>query len=369
MNFANLFDTIYEKLYCSRRRKEKKRSIKRKEWVERYSKYPLSKEDKAEIENFFVENLGRKEDLRWHLLYASYTGVMDKKYISAGLYMTEIEPKFNPLRYRRTLADKNLLPLYTYGIENLRAPKTYGACIGGVYRDAFENVVTKEELIDSLSNIGKSIIKPTVDSDSGRNVNLLCIENGVDIESGKNLSEIVSNAGKNFVIQERIINHKSISDLHKNSVNTFRVITYIWGGKVWNAPVTMRLGRGKSFLDNAHAGGMYVGVSDDGYLYKCGFSESAEELVEHPDSHIKFDGYRIEHIPQILECAKKMHSKIPQLGIISWDMTVDEQGNVIVIEANTKGQSMALPQMANGRSLFGDNTEEILRYLNKKARK
>ena len=128
-------------------------------------------------------------------------------------------------------------------------------------------------------------------------------------------------------------------------------------------PLALRIGQGGSFLDNAHAGGMFIGVSDEGELGNIAFTESGLHFEEHPDTNIKFDGYKLEFVPEIIETAKKMHLNAPQLGIISWDMTIDKEGMLVLIEANTRGQSIWFPQMANGRGAFGDNTEEILKYI------
>ena len=61
-----------------------------------------------------------------------------------------------------------------------------------------------------------------------------------------------------------------------------------------------------------------------------------------------------------------VHLNAPQLGIISWDLTVDQNGVFVLIEANTRGQSIWFPQMANGMGAFGKNTAEILKFIAQK---
>lgn len=56
----------------------------------------------------------------------------------------------------------------------------------------------------------------------------------------------------------------------------------------------------------------------------------------------------------------------PQLGIISWDLTVDQNGEIVLIEANTRGQGIWISQMAHGCAPFGENTADILRYVAQK---
>lgn len=63
---------------------------------------------------------------------------------------------------------------------------------------------------------------------------------------------------------------------------------------------------------------------------------------------------------------RRLHLNAPQLGIISWDLTVDQNGVFVLIEANTRGQSIWFPQMANGMGAFGKNTAEILKFIAQK---
>ena len=157
-----------------------------------------------------------------------------------------------------------------------------------------------------------------------------------------------------------------VAVLYAGAVNTFRVITYLWNGEVFHVPLALRIGQGGSYLDNAHAGGMFIGVNDLGELNDEGFTEFGKRYKEHPDTHAVFKGYKLSFVPELIKTAKKLHLNAPQLGIISWDLTVDQNGEFVLIEANTRGQSVWFPQMANGTGAFGRNTEEILRYIAQK---
>lgn len=168
------------------------------------------------------------------------------------------------------------------------------------------------------------------------------------------------------VVQECIKQHEKLSALYSNSVNTFRVITYLWNGQIYHVPLALRIGQGGGYLDNAHAGGMFIGVSDAGKLNPVAYTEFGDQYEEHPDTHIKFEDYEIDFVPEIIETAKKLHLNAPQLGIISWDIAVDEFETMVLIEANTRGQSIWFPQMANGKGAFGKNTKEILQFISPK---
>ena len=98
--------------------------------------------------------------------------------------------------------------------------------------------------------------------------------------------------GQSVVVQECIAQNEQLNKLYPDAVNTFRVITYIWNGKIYHVPLALRIGQGGSFLDNAHAGGMFIGVSDEGELGNIAFTESGLHFEEHPDTNIKFDAFK-----------------------------------------------------------------------------
>ena len=60
-----------------------------------------------------------------------------------------------------------------------------------------------------------------------------------------------------------------------------------------------------------------------------------------------------------------MHANLPDLGILSWDLSLDTEGAVVLIEVNTTGQSAWFCQMVNGESLFGENTGKMLQLIRK----
>ncbi len=60
-----------------------------------------------------------------------------------------------------------------------------------------------------------------------------------------------------------------------------------------------------------------------------------------------------------------MHANLPYLGILSWDLSLDTEGAVVLIEVNTTGQSAWFCQMVNGEPLFGENTGKMLQLIRK----
>ena len=342
-----------------------KKKFRDKRRVEICNSTKLSQEQIDSVEKLYKNNYGKKIPLTWHKSYTAYTGRFDKYYFPEILYIPEFERYMN---YNQSLAnvleDKNLLYVFAKA-SNVRMPRMYLSCQAGIYKDAENKVLDFEKACALISNIGVCFAKPSIGTDSGRGCEVYCLVNGTDTKSGKTSGMLLKDLGKNFTIQERLVCHESIRKIYDGSVNTFRIMTYRWKNQIIVAPIIMRIGRGGSYLDNAHAGGMFIALSVDGTLHKTAFTEFKEEFVEHPDSKLKFEGYRIPLLPNVVDAVKRMHYSLPAIGVINWDMTLDESGQPVLIEANVNGGSIWLFQMAHGCGVFGERTPEILRWLHK----
>ena len=124
------------------------------------------------------------------------------------------------------------------------------------------------------------------------------------------------------------------------------------------------MGRGGSCVDNGSAGGIFIAVDDDGTLHASAFDKYAHPFTEHPDTHTIFQGRKILFTEKVIAAAKKLHSQIPQVGMINWDFTIDQDGDAVLVEGNMfYGGGSRLMQMSHGRGIFGDNTTEILHWM------
>lgn len=330
----------------------------------------LTKEQRNKIDEFYLKNYGQKIPHDWHRLYQSFTGVFNEEYIPEILFSTKYEPKASSQDYAHVLSDKTHTDLFSANVHNVSRPKIYGTYCNFVYFDNDKQVYTEDEFINMLADVGEVIIKPTQDTNSGNGVQLLDVHNCIDTRTNLALDEIINGyQGKPFQVQQRVINHESIRKLYPHALNTFRIITYIWKGKVYHCPVTLKIGRDGNFLDNVHAGGMFIHVNDDGVLYDTAYTEFQITFTSHPDTGTVFKGYQIPYVRELIKTAKIMHLNSPNVSCVSWDLAIDHQDKFILVEANLKSHSTWFPQMASGKALFGENTAEILQYISSKRKK
>lgn len=366
MSKKEILNKVLAKVLMFTRKRVEKKKIADKRRIKLYSQVQLTNKQKEEIDKFYLENYGKKISHNWHRLYQSFTGKFDKTYFPELLYIPDFERKMNPRAFTTVFEDKTVINFITLN-TSIKTPKIIISGVKGIIRDAEYKLISHEEQLEIAKKIeGEVFIKPATDSSSGKGCRVLNLKEGIDIITNETIESILSSYSGNFIIQEKLKNSALLSALYKNSINTFRIMTYVWNQNIYHCPIILRIGQGGGIVDNAHAGGMFIGIKDNGVLCDTAYTEFQTRYDKHPDSGIKFKGYKIPQITKIIESAKILHAKIPQLGIISWDFTLNEKNEPVLIEINSRSGGIWVIQMAHGCGPFGDNTADILKFISKK---
>ena len=355
--FWRIFISIHER-----------KNIKKK--ANLFKNVELTEEQKKQIDDFYRENYGKKVPYKWHRLNQSYTGNFDYRYLPEPLISTKLELLDNKRLQVLPMENKALLGNFSRGIEGkVRIPKTYVMCIQGRYYDENGDIIDKESAIQKLTRLhgGRyfAVCKKTVDTSSGRDVRLIEVQDGRDVRKNEKLQDVLTSMGKNFVVQERLRAHSAFAALYAGSINTLRVVSYQTKSGYKVAPIIIRIGK-DGYVDNAHQGGMFVGVTPEGKLLKEAVTEFQQRYTEHPITGVTFEGYVLPKVPEIIQCAIEMHKNYPSMRFISWDFTVDQDENIVLIEANLHSHTIWMSQYAHGKGFFGDDTAEMLQLIKSK---
>lgn len=301
---------------------------------------------------------------RWHKLYEAVSGRFCVEYVPEKIYTVKIEPAMNDYLYTKGLEDKSILESLCRH-SAVAFPKTVAVCSNGRFYDSNRIPTTLDAAIDLMQSVEDVVIKPTAGSSSGRNIRFL--QKPAEMKRCE-IAAIFDEMKPNFIVQHRIIPNPVFSSFNPDSVNTLRVITFIAEGAIHCAPIAFRIGRSGHHVDNIHSGGIVVGVNEDGSLlpqgYLLGYGDNKQRFDAHPDTDTVFQGTVLPGVPEIVKAAEELHGRFPHLGIISWDFTVDSEGNPVLIEVNLRGQSVWFPQMVHGKGVFGEYLPAILRENN-----
>lgn len=324
-----------------------------------YSKVNWTKEQKKEFDDFWLSVYGKKIPNKWNRLYESFNGKYCVDYIPEKIYTTEIEPALNDSVYARVLEDKSLIETVCSDCGAV-FPETVCVSSAGRFYDKNRSPITEENAVRLIEFANDVVLKPTVGGSSGKGILFFDCFSSLSKEEKQNA---IKSMGSEFIVQKRIKMSPAFAALNPSSVNTVRIITYIISGEIFHVPLVLRIGRSGKNVDNIHSGGLSIGLNDDGTLlekaFELNYGDKNIAYDKHPDRDIVFKDYTLPRISGIIEAAKTLHGKYPHIGIISWDFTVNENEEIVLIEANIKGQSIWFPQILHGKGAFGENTKAV----------
>lgn len=325
----------------------------------------LTTSQKEEIIEYWKSLTGKTVTTKWHELLSSLTGVYKKDYMPFEICM-ELQDALSPRSAQRSFDDKNL---YRYLLKDFNISKRYVECSSGYWTKIIDGLAvesSRNEIINLLQNLGQCVIKPSIGTDGGNGVRLLDMHNGIDTKTEDTVGKILDEYYPNFLVEDRIVETSNLANLNPDSCNTMRVHT--WRNRKANqiefVSAYMRIGRKGTIKDNMYSGGMGVKVYSDGIL-KHGVACYPYQLFEYTDAGTAINNYNIEDFEIIKETALKAHANLPMFDLCGWDMGVDKDGNVIIIEFNPN-PDVRIEQCILGGSCYQEHTEEVCKQVFKR---
>ena len=283
--------------------------------------------------------LGKKFSTDTFKICFALSGVEDPAIIPEELYQGYIEPKLRRSEYQYYFSHKSLYPLWN---SPSYFPESIGHKINGFFYDKSFRPVSLEQLVElSLNYDGNQILKPSIETYGGKGVTVI----SKGLYSPANIKKLLQKSG-DFVLQEKIKQHKSLKDYHHQSLNTIRVhlMRDPLTGKAQFLHAAMKMGCGGG-LDNLSAGGIISYINQEGKLYGKALDKYAKKYYEHPDSGLAFD-LKIPDYEGLQKTALSVMGKIFYVNIIGLDMAYSDDNKWKVIEVNTQAQSIRFVQYA-----------------------
>ena len=160
-----------------------------------------------------------------------------------------------------------------------------------------------------------------------------------------------------WILEELIEQVPEMSQFNPTSVNSVRIPTFRTKNGYDIFGTFMRVGRKGSVVDNAGAGGIFVRVDEiSGEIISDGFNEQGDVFEKHPDSKIRFKGFKIPYYEDLKSIAIKCHKDLPEHKYVGWDFALTKDGWVL-LEGNW-GQFLC-QQTASKKGL----KEEFIRLI------
>ena len=274
----------------------------------------------------------------------------------------------NPPQFRDYYSDKNSYAMYLGDTPYL--PETFlcrmqgGEILSSDFRP--QGAMNAQQTAAFCSGCDRLILKPSVGTSSGVGVMLFRRSGDVFTDgSGQRLdSDFLMRYSDDFVLQRAVRQHEDLARFNPDSVNTIRLVAYrsVKDEKVYALSALLRIGSSGAFVDNAHAGGKFVGIDPaSGCLNNYLCDQNGVRTGQHNGIDFSVECFKVPHWDKVLAAAQEICSRALHCRYFSLDLTVDEHDFPRMIELNVTWPGFWL-SMFSGQLPLGDKTEEIVEY-------
>jgi hypothetical protein len=295
-----------------------------------------------------------------YYFYQFYKG--DKTWEEKGRYVGLDGSRYwpyelNRLKFNVTLTNKyfqkNLL--IGFGLPTPRLITTIGHRFEIDSFPAFDNFLAGCRL--------DIVIKPLSSMGGHRVLSLTRRDNGGYFMAGENYPPeriwplLEPHLSQGFLVEEKVTNNRQIQAIYPHSLNCFRVVTIKLPGQDWTVVTWgLKVGSGKSVVDNIRAGGIYITLDEQGRS-KMGYLKDYEnEVTHHPDTGVPLAGIQFQGADAVRNLALDASRKFGFMGTIGWDIGLTEKGPVIIEGNNLWG---AADQKVNGGIITGEMARRL----------
>ncbi len=279
-----------------------------------------------------------------------------------------IEEILNPIQFRAAYEDKNLFPEI---IGKEYVPRTIVCRINGSVLLDEKFLAADKDLAVYIGDVSALILKPTVGGCSGKGIIKFEKKGDEYISIGDNRilsKDFLMSYGTDFCLQESVVQHSFMSKFCLSSVNTIRLCLYR-SVKDETCIVTagiVRIGRNGSFVDNAHAGGMFIGVDvTTGVMGKFVIDQYGNKKDLWNGVDFSKNTFVVPFWSDVLTLAEHVGCKLHHHRLIALDIALDQMGKPVLFEYNIGTMSYWLFMYTN-QTAFAKYTDEVIDYCKNK---
>lgn len=136
-----------------------------------------------------------------------------------------------------------------------------------------------------------------------------------------------------YIFQDALVQCEQMNKLNPKSINTMRIATVMKNGEVSVLTLLLRVGTEKTGnVDNWAAGGLAVGIQDNGYLKQYGFykPQYGQKADCHPDTGVIFSEFEIPFFKEAVELVCNAHKAFYGMHSIGWDVAFTVDGPMLI---------------------------------------
>jgi|AntRauMFilla1563_2_1112583.scaffolds.fasta_scaffold00045_31 hypothetical protein len=270
----------------------------------------------------YAKNIfGSKKYAPWLKVYSAMAGEFKEGWIPDNYYGRIVIPKTKGLHGE--LSEMKTINSIIFRGEDLLDIVYY---INGILFNADYKPINESNLVEYLFNKFDKIVYKLDNSYRGRGVFVIKKEEF-------NWSQL-KNLG-NGTFQKFIVQNPFFSHFMPNSVATLRITTTSSSSKITTRSAILKFGRSSDRHVNATS---LMQISTDlisGELDEYGYYLNWKRVKKHPDTKVIFKNSKIPEFNRIIKYCEDLHTKVPFISCIGWDVILDNNNKIQLIEWNS----------------------------------
>ena len=312
---------------------------------------PLGETEKQLCDAYAQEVLGWRGYAPWLYLYSLRSGGFKEGWIPENYFYTEVMP-----RVQVGYGEVSNLRCLTHKIFQADVHPDLAYCINGNWYLPGGIPVSEPDLFAQLSKEEERLVYKLDNSYQGQ---------GIFVVRTTELQLATMAVKGNGVLQRYIDQHTFFKQFTSASVACIRLNTVIaLDGTPELRGAFLRLGQAKDthvqyFTEIAVAINLTTGVLD-----ATGYHPNWTSCRQHPDHNISFEGLEVPSFQDAVKTVLALHSQIPMVGMIGWDVIVNDKNRVVLMEWNGYGSDVAFSEITQGPCFTGLGWE----HFHKKAK-
>lgn len=336
--------SVRTRFYDARHRSDALETVRK---IERHTGRRLTKALRRQADDYARSVYGSTRFAPWLYVYTLIHGSFREGWIPDNFLGRIVMPAVNgPLRFvadyktfSNIVLSTDTLPDIAYFIE------------GALYDREMSPIDARH--IRDLLPAGQSDVFVKQD-DSSRGI-------GVQRISCDALDDAFFRRVGNCVLQYPIEQHPWFDQFTDRSVATYRINTVREpDGSFGKRIAYLRFGYGKAAWIEANSSVQISILNDAGDLDPIGYDQDFLSCTAHPDSGVSFENRRVPNIADAVATCIDLHSKVPHFGMIGWDVTVDRDEKVKVMEWNIDHPGIKLAEPTIGPCFTGLGWEKLI---------
>lgn len=312
----------------------------------------------------YWERFGYVPEEFWFEFSGSRDHVMDPRMIPLDLLYNEIVPYLNNMQLRTAVSDKAYCDTW---FPDVKQAVTVCRRVSGIYYDDSMNIISEDEAVKlCLDSPGFLFVKPAVYTHSSKGITAADAGGLSDAD----VKRIFDATGMNFIVQQEIEQHPGLAALNPDSVCTVRINTLLMDDDVHILTEVMKVGAPGEKVPVHGKGSYFTQILGDGSLHERAIFVYPKNEEYGATAYIAYWGdakeyglydesYRVPCLDELRRFAKKLHERIAHFRFAGWDLTLDRDGDPVLIEVNFSPGPFG-GQLGACTPMFGDMTDRVL---------